>query len=111
MDDQGKMEVKRDRYREFTVTPGLRGFKVKIGCSEVYFGDAMALCASISAYLHDPRGVEKEYQSKDIRMGGGVPVDGDACRPPSPIREEPTVNSVLGTNYRMQETGDSERSR
>jgi len=41
-DEQAKKEgeVERKRYREFTVTPGMCGFKVKIGCSEAYFSSA-----------------------------------------------------------------------
>ena len=55
------------KYREFTVTPGMAGFKVKIGCSEVYFGDAKALDLAISAYLKDPEAMEKKMTAGDIR--------------------------------------------
>ena len=55
------------KYREFTVTPGMAGFKVKIGCSEVYFGDAKSLDLAISAYLKDPEAMEKKMTAGDIR--------------------------------------------
>jgi hypothetical protein len=62
-----KKEADRPRYREFTVTPGMCGFKVKIGCSEAYFEDVFRLGRAISDYLIDPQGVEKCFLGNDIR--------------------------------------------
>ena len=67
MKEDEKKEKKM--YREFTVTPGIAGFKVKIGCSEVCFGDAESLGRAISVYLNDPQGVEKEFVNADQRIG------------------------------------------
>lgn len=38
-------------YRKFTITPGMCGFKVEMGCSELYFGHVSALKAAINSYL------------------------------------------------------------
>jgi hypothetical protein len=69
-----KREEERPRYREFTVTPGVCGFKVKIGCSEAYFKTALELADAIHLYLADPRGAERRFMSQDIRMGGGIAI-------------------------------------
>jgi hypothetical protein len=61
-------KVERKRYREFTVTPGLRGFKVKIGCSEVYFADAIFTADAITDYLTNPQGTERKFLTMDIRL-------------------------------------------
>jgi hypothetical protein len=61
-------EPRRNQYREFTVTPGITGFKVKIGCSEAYFSSAEQLSTAIVAYLADPHGTERLYMTKDIRL-------------------------------------------
>lgn len=70
-----KAELERKKYREFTVTPGVTGFKVKIGCSEVYFSDARVLAAAINDYLSDPQRTEQDFLRTDIRL---------AVTPPSP---------------------------
>ena len=57
----------KKRYREFTITPGLKGFKVKIGCSECYFTNVHTLSAAISDYLIDPQGYEKDTLAMDHR--------------------------------------------
>jgi len=67
MKEDEKKEKKM--YREFTVTPGIAGFKVKIGCSEVYFGGTESLGRAIVVYLNDPQGVEKEFINADQRIG------------------------------------------
>jgi hypothetical protein len=58
----------RKRYREFTVTPGLCGFKVRIGCSEAYFCLVGDLVKAIVDYLLDPQGTERKFQNEDIRL-------------------------------------------
>jgi hypothetical protein len=72
--DEAKNEVERPRYREFTVTPGLCGFKVKIGCSELYFEDVVQLGQHIANYLENPQKTERKFQEGDIRdnRGGGL---------------------------------------
>ena len=78
MKEDEKKEKKM--YREFTVTPGIAGFKVKIGCSEVYFGGTESLGRAILVYLNDPQGVEKEFINADQRIGAvpqvGAPATG-----------------------------------
>ncbi len=81
MDEQAKQEVERKRYREFTVTPGVCGFKVKIGCSEAYFGTTAALGDAITDYLADPITKERRLLNSDIRFGG--PLAGA----PTPLRD------------------------
>lgn len=67
------MDEDKKRYREFTVTPGMNGFKVKIGCSELYFSTAQELANAITAYLNDPQGTEQFYQQADQRWRGILP--------------------------------------
>lgn len=64
------------RYREFTVTPGITGFKVKIGCSEVYFSEASGLSLAITSYLSNPQAAEKEFLGRDMRFNGAIPTAG-----------------------------------
>ena len=70
MDYQVKQEVERKRYREFTVTPGFCGFKVRIGRSEAYFGSVDNLVTAIENYLQNPQATERKFQNADIRIGG-----------------------------------------
>jgi hypothetical protein len=56
------------KYREFRVTPGLVGFKVIVGCSELYFTDAKKMGKEIMRYLNNPDKVEKEY----VKLSGGT---------------------------------------
>ena len=67
MDEEMKKEEVRKTYREFTVTPGMSGFKVKIGCSEVYFTTAEKCALAVHGYLLNPQETEKLYQSTDQR--------------------------------------------
>jgi hypothetical protein len=67
MDEQNKKT-----YREFTVTPGMVGFKVKIGCSEAYFGDKDGVRQAICNYLNDPEEAEKFYLGLDMRNQAGM---------------------------------------
>jgi hypothetical protein len=76
------------KYREFTVTPGLVGFKVKIGCTEAYFGDKDSVGKAIAAYLNDPVATENEYLKSDMRNYNAPPVD----EPGRPPQEEPNWN-------------------
>ena len=78
------------KYREFTVTPGMAGFKVQIGCSEVYFGDAKALDLAISAYLKDPEATEKKM------------TDGDMRHKQSNVAIVPGVTSTFGSGGTLQ---------
>ena len=57
------------KYRKFTVEPGLNGFKVKIGCAEVYFSNKEDLLKGISDYLFDPIKTENIMLSGDMRCG------------------------------------------
>jgi hypothetical protein len=69
MNEQEKIkEVERMRYRSFTVIPGLHGFKVKIGCSEVYFSTAQDVQREINNYFNDPNGTSRKFQREDIRF-------------------------------------------
>jgi len=63
-----KEDEKKEKkvYREFTVTPGIVGFKVKMGCTEASFGDAESLGMVIVEYL---------IINADQRFGGGAPVE------------------------------------
>lgn len=68
-----KEEIKVPRYREFTVTPGVCGFKVKIGCSELYFSDIRVLSDAITEYLLNPQRTEELYLSRDKRLSSLFP--------------------------------------
>ena len=70
MDEDKKEE--RSLYREFTVTPGMVGFKIRIGCSELYFGDASSCLEAISGYMKTPQATERRYQRDDQRLGGNL---------------------------------------
>lgn len=69
------------------MTPGLCGFKVKIGCSELYFSGAGALAAEIQNYLADPQETKLKFQSADNRVNGGIPV---------PDQTEPESETIPG---------------
>jgi hypothetical protein len=66
----GVVEERRRKmkYREFTVTPGMVGFKVSIGCRDAYFGDKDSVGKAIVDYLNDPQRVEEVYIEEDIKM-------------------------------------------
>jgi hypothetical protein len=90
MDEQAKKkaEVEPKRYREFTVTPGMCGFKVKIGCSEAYFSTAPQLSDAIAEYLFDPQGTTDKMISGDIRLLS-IPAGGaDIPQPPLNVAQE-----------------------
>ena len=61
------------RYRNFTVTPGIVGFSVQMGCTLAFFGDAADLSAAICNYLTDPEGTEKRFLEADRRYHTGLP--------------------------------------
>lgn len=65
--EQEQVAKPQIRYKEFTVTPGMRGFKVKIGCAELYFGDTQTLLEAIRLYLQDPIKSVRHFTDKDIR--------------------------------------------
>jgi hypothetical protein len=67
MDEDEKEE--RSSYREFIVTPGIVGFKVRIGCSEAYFGNKDDLRQAICNYLNDPQTEEKRYRRNAHVLG------------------------------------------
>jgi hypothetical protein len=85
---QAKQEVDRPRYREFTVTPGLCGFKVKIGCSEAYFGGAADLLNAIEKYMDDPQKTERRFMSNDIRFSGGIGITAAPCDPAATLNRD-----------------------
>jgi hypothetical protein len=58
------------KFRPFEVTPGVSGFKVRVGCSELYFSTPHELKKAISLYLTNPVAVEEAYLKKDIRYSG-----------------------------------------
>lgn len=61
------------KYREFAVVPGVVGFKVVMGCKELYFGDVTALKDAIDKYLDDPDATQEEFLAKDQRSGIAMP--------------------------------------
>ena len=85
------------KYREFTVTPGIAGFKVRIGCSEAYFGDVWQLVNKITEYLNDPAGVEKQMLADDQRFSATpqdmqpVQVTGSWARTEGRVQSSPTT--------------------
>ena len=92
-----------NKYREFKVVPGIQGFKVVIGCSEVYFGDEKDLAISLNAYLSNPEEMEKKMLSKDIRFRGMEPTMGVV-----EVDERPPVNERARRELRGI-TADGER--
>jgi hypothetical protein len=82
--DEEINEAAKKMYREFTVTPGMVGFRVKIGCSEAYFGDAPSCLEAIDSYLKDPQETERQYQQDDQRGGGMIapPTAGERAEQP-----------------------------
>lgn len=85
------------KYREFTVTPGIAGFKVRIGCSEAYFSDVWQLVNKITEYLNDPAGVEKQMLTDDQRFSvppqymQPVQVTGSRVRAEGMVQSSPTT--------------------
>jgi hypothetical protein len=57
-------EIKR--YRSFNVTVGVIGFKINIGCAELYVNKEQLIDLLIR-YMNDPDKCEKEILEKDIR--------------------------------------------
>ena len=54
------------------------GFIVKVGCSETVFADKQSLISAIEAYLNDPEGMEKVYNTipmshGEVRAVGEIP--------------------------------------
>jgi len=88
-----KEEGDRPRYREFTVTPGLRGFKVRIGCSEAYFSNADHALAAIQAYMRDPQRTEINVLGGDIRLFTANPAAGQAT--PVPEHQYPAAGEGI----------------
>ena len=80
------------KYREFTVTPGIAGFKVRIGCSEAYFSDVWQLVNKITEYLNDPAGVEKQMLTDDQRFSV----------PPQDMQPNQVTGSWARTESRVQ---------
>jgi lipopolysaccharide/colanic/teichoic acid biosynthesis glycosyltransferase len=73
MDDGAKMEKtkqQKDRWRAFSVTPGIVGWKIVIGCTEAYFGSAEDCRMAIDQYLTRPRSTEEIYMQNDQRFNG-----------------------------------------
>lgn len=89
----------RKRYREFKVTPGLRGFKVVIGCCEVYFDSVQELGQAINSYLYDPQGTEEKMLANDQRYGMS-----GAAGMPQPVVPGPTISLGPGQHYASSAT-------
>jgi hypothetical protein len=53
------------KYRNFSVTAGLRGFKVAIGCKEAYFSTVTEMEKAIHDYLENPEETEKKFLEGD----------------------------------------------
>ena len=49
--------------REFTVTSGVRGFCVRIGCQIAGFSTKEDLLVALTEYITDPEATEKKYYS------------------------------------------------
>lgn len=58
--------------RAFTVTPGVKGFVVQIGCQVAGFSNANDLLLSITEYLNDPDGMEERLYSAPMRGRCGL---------------------------------------
>jgi len=97
-------------YRGFNVVPGIHGFKVVIGCSELYFGSAEALHRALTRYLDDPQGTEKRFMEDDIRYGTLTPataaIQEDYGRPATLTeqmsREAPLAPPYVGDAIRQE---------
>jgi hypothetical protein len=85
------------KFRSFEVSPGLSGFKVKIGCSEAYFSTAHELKKAISLYLTNPQAVEESYMKGDLRYGS-IPVDPTPITRLEPV-DAPLANINVGRPY------------
>ena len=100
---EDKMED-RKWYRTFTVTPGLAGFEVKIGCSKVYFSNARECANEIMRYMQSPQETEKDYQGSDHRLNQAVdPVPVGAVNPylmPPLQQSDPIVRAATQYQYR-----------
>ena len=70
--DEAKDETRKEveepkKYRDFDVQVGMAGFRVVIGCAELYFSTAKELEKAITRYLRDPVGEEMDYNAKSHR--------------------------------------------
>jgi hypothetical protein len=60
------------KYRTITIVPGLKGFKVMVGCVEIYLTTYHELLEHLKEYFQDPPCKEKEMLEKDQRQEGGM---------------------------------------
>jgi hypothetical protein len=72
-----KESIEIPQFREITITPGVSGFKVKIGCSEVYFSGWNDLLCELTKYYKNPHKTEEYYllcdhRKKDTQWGTGA---------------------------------------
>jgi hypothetical protein len=100
MEDKVKESPKQKapaRYREFTVTPGMYGFKVKIGCSELYFSTPEQLSNAIAIYLKTPDVSENFFRDHDHRLNP-IPVNVGTIRDALREMDSPTWGTgTVGT--------------
>jgi len=47
--------------RDITITTVLNGWIVKVGCQHIVFNDKEEMIGALSAYLQDPKAVEKSF--------------------------------------------------
>jgi hypothetical protein len=71
---EGKKEARpRKKYRDILITPGMVGFKVKIGCAELYYANPKTLLKDLVRYLREPDITTREFLSKDQRLIADAP--------------------------------------
>jgi hypothetical protein len=58
--------------RQFTVSKGLMGYVVNIGCQTCGFTTKEELIYAITDYINDPKGMEKKYYSDRYRISKGL---------------------------------------
>ncbi len=81
----------------------LNGWKVKVGCQEVVFTSADALCSELRSYLTNPEDVGKRYMTDSVNRKwtkGPQPETQDCAMQPPPA---PQVGSqVQGLRERVE---------
>jgi hypothetical protein len=60
------------RYRDLKIVPGIRGFKVSVGCTELYFTNYQELLEALRGYFEEPVVQEQRYLDHDLRYGSGM---------------------------------------
>jgi hypothetical protein len=63
-----KEPKRRKQYREITITPCMRGFAVRVGCTPISYSTYPEILKDLARYYDDPHGVEALFREWDCRL-------------------------------------------